>query len=99
MVWAFIFGSLGALAYISYLAMEHVRESSLVSDQVRRHRELTREAETNVSVAERGRDEAKARCGQLEQEYNDLKKSVDEVQTVINERKKQMAQRGRFRVG
>ena len=99
MVWAFICGSLGALAYISYLVMEHLREASLISDQIRRHRELVDEGEGNVLVAERGRDEAKARCSQFEQEFNDLKKSVDEVQTVINERKKQMAQRGRFRVG
>ena len=99
MVWAFIFGSLGALAYIVYLVMEHVRESSRVGDQIRRHRELIREAEENVVLAERARDEAQTRCGQLEQEVKDRQNSVDEVNAAIGKAKKQMAQRGRYRVG
>jgi peptidoglycan hydrolase CwlO-like protein len=99
MVWAFIFGCLGAIAYIAYLVLEHIRESSLVGEQIGRHRQMIREAETKVGQAETARDEARAQCGQLEQDVGALQKSVDEVQAVIKERKKQMAQRGRYRVG
>jgi peptidoglycan hydrolase CwlO-like protein len=99
MVWAFIAGSLGALAYICYLVMEHFRESTLVGDQIGRHRQLIDEAQVGVAEAERERDAARARCGQLEEEVKALQKSVDEVQALIGERKKEMAQRGRYRVG
>ena len=99
MVWAFIVGSLGALAYICYLVMEHVRESTLVGDQIRRHRQLTEEAQGGVDGAEKQRDAARARCSQLEEDVKELQKSVDEVQAVIGDRKKEMAERGRYKVG
>ena len=99
MVWVFIVGSLGALAYIFYLVMEHFREASLLNDQIGRDRQLIAESQAAVGGAEKGRDEARARCNQLEQDVNEIQKSVDEVNSLIGERKKEMARRGRYRVG
>lgn len=99
MAWTFIFLSLAALAYTLYLIMEHMREVSLVDDQILRNREMASGLEVQIEVCERERDEAKVRVAEAERTVKEMQSVTDELQSQISERKREMERRGKFRVG
>ncbi len=98
MVWAFIFLTLGAVAYTVYLILEHVRDASMLEGQVRRTQAAQVGVEVQIKDCEGARDLARTRVQEMEQGVKEIEATLSELQALISGQKKDMAKRGRFRV-
>jgi len=99
MNWMFLVLALAAAAYMVYLMLEHLRESSAIEARINRHQHEQEAVEVNIRQTESDRDAAKARVIGIEQEVKELQLASDDLSSQISDLNKDKERKGKFRVG
>ncbi len=98
MVWTFFALALGALGLTVKIVLDHVREAQGLSVQIQRLRSEETRLEQEIETHRQGLAEAKSECDRLNAEVSERQLKVESIQAQIDQRKGDMARRGKYRV-
>jgi len=99
MIWMFLVLSLGAVAYMAYLVLDHLREAGLIDVQIDRQQQEQKNVEFSIKRSEIDRDSAKTKVVEIGQEAKQLQITTDDLQSQISDLNKDKERRGKFRLG
>ncbi len=98
MTWMFIIIIVSAIVFIIRITTEYMREACILEAQVQHIESGKKEVEVKLREREEAINQAKAQIEEIEQAIKELQAIADNLLAEINQLKKEMEKRGKYRI-